>query len=186
MDSTNKYIEIEEKLLKAKSNLLRVSEQLSTSHVYQTEVISNRIGSVEQLSMEFELPYPVKGILLTEGRHKKKFYSAETLKNAALNPKNHKFKICQDHKNGETGAIIGAVEKIWYDVSLKGIMYKGHINNETAARNIDDGIITDASVTVFSKPVYTDNGLEGTELEFDELSTVIKGADPNASINPDK
>lgn len=152
-----------------------------------TETFMVKIECAEQLANGiFKLPLKVKGVFLTEGRPQAKFYTAEELENAADNAVNQKFPLMLDHKDKEAGKVIGMVDKIKYDSTIKGLRWWGHINNETFARNVLDGAITDVSATVFSVSRHTqEHGLEGVDLTFKELSLVIKGAEKNNFIISD-
>jgi len=156
----------------------------SKNEIMYPEKCSTSLECSEQLSSnDFKLPLKVRGVFLTEGRPKKKYYSAKELEKSTKNPINQKFPLMLDHKDTEVGQIVGGVDKIWYDKSLKGIRWEGHINNETFARNVLDGIVTDVSATIFSVSVYDNkNGLMGIDLSFKELSLVMEGAEKKNSI----
>ena len=149
------------------------------------ETLTTTFEMAEELTKELKLPLKVRGVFLTEGRPKRKFYTVEQLELSVGNPLNQRFPLCYDHKNKEVEKIIGVVTKIWYDKSIKGLRWQGRINNETAARNIIDKVIKEVSVTVFSVSDYDDNyGLAGKNLTFKELSVVWDGSEPNNSIEP--
>ena len=150
------------------------------------EVCMSSISVEEQLSADLILPLKVRGVFLTEGRPKRKYYTAAELKKAAENSLNSKFPLMLDHKDNEAGKIIGVVTRIEYDDKIKGIRWWGHINDETFARNVLDGAITEVSVTVYSDEYYDDKlGVVGKDLTFKELSLVIAGAEPNNYIEVD-
>ena len=150
-----------------------------------SEKLQTKIEFGEQLSGKLKLPLKVRGVFLTVGRPKQKFYLAEELEAAARNPVNQKFPIMLDHRDKEAGKIVGIVTKIQY--SQEGALrWWGHINDETFARNIMDTAITDVSATVYSTADYSEQyGLTGRDLTFGELSLVMKGADKNAYIEVD-
>jgi len=159
-----------------------------------SEQLFTKIESAESLSGNLMLPLKVGGVFLTEGRPLKKYYSAGEIELSASNPINQKFPFMIDHKNKELvndntmfktcGNIIGAVTKIWYDSSIKGNRWEGHINDKTMALNVLDGVIGQVSVTVLSNTYHDDDfGLCGTNLTYDELSLVRVGADPHNSIS---
>lgn len=152
-----------------------------------TETFSVKIECAEQLaSGDLILPLKVRGVFLTEGRPKAKFYLKEELKKAPENPVNQKFPLMLDHKDNEAGKVIGMVDKISYDESIKGLRWWGHINDETFARNVLDGAITDVSATIYSTSDYTkEQGLVARDLTFKELSLVMKGAEKNNFIEVD-
>ncbi|GEM_PF-3525007 len=152
-----------------------------------TEVFNVKIECAEQLADgELVLPLKVRGVFLTEGRPKAKYYTAEELKLSTSNPVNQGFPLMLDHKDNEAGKVIGLVDKISYDESINGIRWWGHINDETFARNILDAAIKEVSATIYSTSEHTkEHGLIGTDLTFKELSLVIKGAEPNNYIEVD-
>jgi len=152
-----------------------------------SEKLSCPIESAEQLSKtNFSLPLKVRGVFLTEGRPQLKFYSKEEMKKSIDNIINSKFPLMLDHEDNKAGKIIGMVDSIEYDDSINGIRWYGHINDETFARNVIDGIITDVSATIFSSNAYTkEQGLVAKDLIFKELSLVMKGAEPNNFIEVD-
>ena len=151
------------------------------------ETFNVKIECAEQLSnKELILPLKVKGIFLTEGRPKKKFYTARELEKSANNPINSSFPLALDHKDTEADKIIGMVDKIEYGDSIKGLRWWGHINSELHARNVMDRATKEVSVTVYSTAEYTnEHGLEGIDLTFKELSLVWDGAEPDNIIEVD-
>ena len=173
----------EEKLVRL--NILRdyyESEQLKAVE----ENFKTPIEVEEKLSKNLILPLKVKGIMLTEGKPKARFYSGEQLKLAVENPVNKKFPIMLDHRDKEVSKIIGQVERLEYDPTIKGIRWYGHINDETFARNVMDGLITEVSATIFAvENLHPKYGKEGTNLTFKELSLVLQGAEPMNSIEVD-
>ncbi len=152
------------------------------------EQLQCKMECAEQLKKKkFSLPLKVRGVFLTEGRPAMKFYSKEEIIKAVDNPINQTFPLMLDHCDNEAGKIIGGVDKISYDEQLKGIRWWGHVNNETFARNILDGLIKEVSATIYSASEYTESfGLIGKDLIFKELSLVIKGAEPKNNIQVDE
>jgi len=161
---------------------------------YSSETVEASMSSPEELSGKLVLPLKVKGVFLTEGRPKARYYSADELAKAVRNPVNKRFPIMLDHKRKGVSEIIGAVTKLEFDENIKtlngnkpGIRWWGHINDETFARNVLDGLVKEVSVTVDSGRLdYTENGLEGFDLTFVELSLVREGAEPSNYIEVDK
>jgi hypothetical protein len=150
-----------------------------------SEKLQFTLDSAEQLSKDLILPLKVKGIFLTEGRPASKYYTKDELKKSIDNPINAKFPFMLDHEDNKVDKIIGMVDRIEYDESIKGIRYWGHINDEKQALNILDGVVTDVSATIYSASEYTKNGLTAKDLVFKELSLVIKGAEPNNTLEVD-
>ena len=153
-----------------------------------TETFKVKIECAEELSKDSELilPLKVRGVFLTESRPKAKYYSREELQKAESNPVNQRFPLMLDHKDNEASKVIGMVTKISYDEKLNGLRWWGHINDETFARNVLDGAITDVSATIFSASDHTEqHGLTARDLTFKELSLVMRGADPNNYIEVD-
>jgi len=151
------------------------------------EVLSSTFGVVEQLTGELTIPLKVRGVFLTEGRPRRKYYSKEELEKAASNPVNQRFPLMLDHKDNEAGQVVGIVDKIEYDDSVKGLRWWGHINDERYARNVMDRAIQEASVTVYADEAYSEEyGVIGRDLTFKELSLVMKGADKGNYIEVDK
>lgn len=155
------------------------------------EKVSSMIMTAESLSKtsKFKLPLLVGGIMLPEGRHDTKFYPASELKKSTINPVNRKFPIIYDHKktyNGvlvEVSGIIGKVDRIYYDDSVRAIRWEGHINDETAARNIYDGLIKQVSATILSYKDYDNQyGEIGVDLTYTELSLCVEGKAQGNSI----
>lgn len=167
------------------SRLEKINEYYNSNP--STEKLVSSIETSESLSKDLVLPLKVRGIFLTEGRPKKKFYTAEELRKATLNPINQSFKLMVDHRDKEADKIIGMVDSIWYDDTIKGIRWKGHINSEVAALNIIDKAITEVSVTVFSVESFDNElGIVGTDLTFKELSLVLGGSEPFNKIELDE
>jgi len=153
-----------------------------------TETFNVKIECAEQLADgKLKLPLKVRGVFLTEGRPRAKYYTKEELSKAENNPVNQNFPLMLDHKDNEAGKVIGMVDKISYDESISGLRWWGHINDETFARNVLDGAITDVSATIFSTSDSSqEHGLVAKDLTFKELSLVMKGAEPNNFIEVDK
>lgn len=151
------------------------------------ETFNVKIECAEHLAKgELVLPLKVRGVFLTEGRPKAKYYSAEELKKAANNPLNQNFPLMLDHQDNLAGKVIGMVDKIKYDKDIRGLRWWGHINDETFARNILDAAIKEVSATIYSTSDHNIiHGLVGLDLTFKELSLVIKGAEPNNFIEVD-
>lgn len=151
------------------------------------EVLSSTFGVVEHLAGELTIPLKVRGVFLTEGRPRRKHYSKEELEKAASNPVNQRFPLMLDHKDNEAGQVVGIVDKIEYDDSVKGLRWWGHINDERYARNVMDRAIQEVSVTVYADEAYSEEyGVIGRDLTFKELSLVMKGADKGNYIEVDK
>lgn len=159
----------------------RKKEQISE------EVISTEFMLEEKLSGKLSLPLKVKGVFLTEGRPQRKYYPSEELEKAANNRINQRFPLMLDHRDNETGQVIGIVNRIAFDKKVNGLKWWGHINDETFARNVIDKAITEVSVTVYADEFYDEKlGIVGKDLTFKELSLVFKGADPGNSIEVDQ
>ena len=126
--------------------------------------------------------------MLPEGKHLKKYYLAEELKRAVHNPINTSFPIITEHENTYEGqllvvtGIIGRVDRIYFDASIPAIRWEGHINDETMARNVWDGSVTEVSASILSyKAFHEIHGEVGIDLTFTELSLCKKGhADGNS------
>lgn len=160
------------------SDYYKTKEELSTKEKFKSD-----IHFTEQLEDKFTLPLKVHGVFLSVGRPKRKYYSAEEMERAAENPLNKGFPLMVDHRDDEAGKVIGRVDYIKYNPNKEVLEWYGHINDETHARNVVDGTITQVSATIYSSNSYDDtNGLSGKDLVIKELSLVIKGADPQNSI----
>ncbi len=152
---------------------------------YKEEKLTSKVEMVEQLSNKLVLPLKVRGVFLVEGRHLRKFYKAEQLKKSVNNPINKNFRLAVDHRHKEAGSVIGMVDLIVYDESIKGIRWEGHINSEVHARNVLDGVITEVSATIFSAVDYDEEyGLLGIDPVYEELSLVLEGACKGNYIEP--
>jgi len=191
INSVNRYLSLiryhystQEKL----SRLLIISDYYdSKKENSSTEKLSVKIETSESLEKVFKLPLKVRGVFLTEGRPKRKYYPAEELKKAVDNPVNAKFALMLDHEDTKAGKVIGMVDKISYDEQIRGIRWWGHINDETFARNVSDGAIKEVSATIYSVEEYDETlGVVGRDLAFKELSLVLAGAEPNNLIEVDE
>ena len=200
-----KHLNLEEELILqqlrleqevTKFNILeKLNESESILSGLLPENVNFKLEYAESLGSGFVLPLNVRGVFLLEGRPKRRYYSAEDLKESTTNPINKRFPIKQDHREGETSVIVGIVERLEYDekIVLKdgsvkpGLKFWGHINDETTARNILDGIITDVSVTVYAgRESFNEKyGIVGKQLVYSELSTVVRGSVKGNYIVPD-
>jgi len=184
-------MEINSKLLIEQLNLLEKSKETKLIEKLDSfldkslipEKLSFKVIVGEKLA-DLSIPYPVKGYFLSEGRPKRRFYPAEELEKAVKNPKNKTFRLILDHFGDKASAVVGKVSDIYYDKETKKIGWSGHINDLLTARNVDDKVLTEVSATIYGEEYYDEiNGLSCKNLEFDELSIVIKGSDPSNSIN---
>ena len=159
----------------------------TNNETYTNEVVAfKNVEFAEQLSGALKLPLKVKGVFLSEGRPRRKFYTAEELKKSAYNPVNQCFPLCLDHKDKEADKIIGMVDKIEYDPAIRALRWYGHINSEVHAMNVIDKAIKQVSATIFAAEEYDQTlGIVGKDLTFKELSLVWEGADPMNSITVD-
>ena len=182
------YLENEQKLVKEQlraATRLKYIEMLSKldsiSCDLQSQIpeqITANIKSEENLGIgdTLTLPLRVVGRMLGIGRHKFKYYTEEELKKSIDTFKGRiPFKL--DHKREETSSTVGAVDNIYWDDTEKAIMYEGHINDETQARNIIDGVVREVSAGILSETkVDMKFGITGLNLEYTELSLVEKGS----------
>ena len=151
------------------------------------EVLVSNIDFAEQLSGKLILPLKVKGIFLKEGRHQTKYYTKEEMESSTYNPINASFPLMLDHEDRKAGSIIGKVTKVEYDPSIPGLRWWGHINDETHARNVLDGVAKEVSATIYSTTDYDDEyGVIGKDLVFKELSIVMEGAVKGNTLEVDK
>ena len=168
---------------------LRVLEDYykSINKTSTDEVLCSGMHFAEQLSDKLVLPLKVKGIFLIEGRHQTKYYTTEEMEASTFNPINAEFPLMLDHEDTKAGSIIGKVTKIEYDASIPGIRWWGHVNDETHARNIIDGMAKEVSATIYSSTDYDDEyGVIGRDLIFKELSVVMTGAVKGNVLEVDK
>lgn len=198
MNRTEKIIEKLEKYLSLVRYEYLEEEKLFRLKILQDYYLTDKIENIkvenyntqfeveEQLSKDLVLPLKVKGIMLTEGKPKNRFYPAEELEAAVKNPINKNFPLMLDHKDNEVAKIIGKVTRLEYDSNIKGIRWYGHINDETFARNVLDGIITEVSATIYATEELDEKyGKRAKNLTFKELSLVFSGAEPNNTIEVD-
>jgi len=168
--------------LKVLKDYYSTMEQLSTP-----ECLVSNMECAEQLSTKLTLPLKTRGVFLKPGRHKVKFYPKDEIEKSVDNPINAQFPLMLDHKDNEASMVIGMVDEIWYDESISGLRWKGHINDETTARNVIDRAVKEVSATIFSTadhdPIL---GIVGRDLVFKELSIVMDGAVVGNFIEEDK
>lgn len=177
-----RLLELEEKLINAEVETL--SQLSNTDNV---EKLSGSIKSNEELSADksFKLPLKVTGKMLGIGRHKKKYYTEQELIKAVDKYINKSIPIKLDHRINEAGATIGAVDRIYWMSNEKAIGYEGHINDENHARNIIDGTHKEVSASIDSSEMLNPIlGIVGVDLDFPELSIVVKGAFTGNTILP--
>jgi len=180
------FINSEQRLLKAQLSLVTAKKQKETlsmidNHLSRLqsvlpETVNVSIKGSELLSSDgkLTLPLKVRGRFLGVGRHKIRYYTEEELKKSI---KDIRIPFKVDHRNKEAGATIGAVYKIYWDDVEKAIRYEGHINDETQARNILDGVVKEVSATIFADQTFDRVlGILGKNLEYGELSLVEDGA----------
>jgi hypothetical protein len=183
------YLHSEEKLINEQLRLTKKLKQtellnaldksFSSLSTRLRESITGNIVTMESLSVDnkLELPLRIKGNMLGVGRHKVRYYTAEELKKSVDKYNNKKIKIKLDHRRNEVSSTVGAVDKIYWSDEEQLIKYEGHINDETVARNILDGVITEVSASIDSMlSVDSRYGIVGLDPEYPELSLVEEGA----------
>lgn len=184
------YIALEKKLINTRLKMHRAMKQkemLTKLRNISTKIESRlpekitdvTIKSSESLSKDgtLILPLKIRGKMLGVGRHKEKFYTVDELKKSVDVHKGKIIPLKLDHRNTEVSSTIGAVTKIFWNDAEQVIMYEGHVNDETHARNILDKVIRDVSATIYSvKGFHNLFGVIGTDLEYAELSLVEDGA----------
>lgn len=141
--------------------------------------ITATVKTHEKLSVKDTISLPIKvfGTMLGIGRHKERFYPKEELISAIEKYANKKIPIKVDHRDDEVGSIVGAIDKLFWNPETESIDYEGHINDETQARNILDGVVNNVSASVLATKGYDETfGFVATDLEFTELSLVVEGA----------
>jgi len=167
--------------LKIEENYLQSSIENDSS-----EIIFNEINNLEQLAKKLVLPLKIKGTFLKVGRPLARFYSEEEIKKGIQNT-TVPFPIHNDHRDKETSTMVGTITKIFWDDKEKVAKYVGHINDETSARNVLDGIVNQISATINSVKVFDpEEGLVGKDLSFSEISLVILGAEESNTLLIDK
>ncbi len=191
------YIQNEQKLIQVQLALTRekkVAESLSKldviSHKIESllpEKVSCTMKTEESLSIadKIQIPFFVKGRMLGIGKHKNRYYTETELIKASERYTNKYFPIKLDHRKNEASSTIGRVDRIYWHPVEKAILYEGHINDETHARNIADGVAKEVSATILAEESYDAFlGIIGKELEFPELSIVEEGAYKGNTIAP--
>ena len=192
------FLKQEEKLIKSEltirntiksvETLAKIDAILNKHKVSEPEKLSVDIKTAEHLSRngKLKLPLRIRGTMLGVGRHHLKFYTADALRLSVQKYKGKRIPIKLDHRDREVGSTIGSIDSIAWSPKLNAITYKGHINDETHARNLLDGLFTDVSATIYSVKGF-DNilGVIGTDLEYDEVSIVKEGAFKGSSIKLD-
>lgn len=150
------------------------------------ETLVSNIDFAEQLSGKLKLPLKVKGVFLKEGRHQTKYYTKEAMEASTYNPINSSFPLMLDHEDTKAGSIVGKVTKIEYDPTIPGLRWWGHINDETHARNVLDGVVKEVSATIYSTTEYDEEyGVVGLDLVYKELSFVMEGAVKGNTVEVD-
>ena len=189
------FIKCEEKLIKAemtlrdcikqKETLNKIDEILTKYDSRTSEKLSVTYKTSEHLSKDGKLilPLSIRGKMLGIGRHKERYYTKEELMKSALKYKGKSFPLKLDHREKESGSIIGMVDQIYWDNVNQCIMYEAHVNDENHARNVLDNAHTDVSATIYSMKAYSEKlGIVGLDLDFSELSIVPTGAYVGNSI----
>jgi len=166
-------------IIKQREMLSKVDKHINTLKTKIPEKIPVTVKIMENLSIngKLELPLRIRGNMLGVGRHKDRYYTEEELIKSVKVYNDKIMPVKVDHRITETGATVGAVDKLFWDSTNKFIKYEAHINDETHARNILDSVIKEVSVSIFSiRDFDTILGVVGLNLEFSELSLVEDGA----------
>ncbi len=189
------FITAEAKLLSLKNRLeknKRYTELLSKIDIITEKIISKmpekipvtfKIEEVLSLEGKLELPLRVRGTMLGVGRHKRRYYTAKELMKSVDTNKDRLIPFKIDHRKTEAGATIGKIDNIFWDENLQVLRYEAHINDETHARNIIDGVINEVSAGIAAVDIIDSVlGIVGVELEYTELSIVDDGAFEGSTI----
>jgi len=151
----------------------------------QTEHIVATFKTEETLSIDkkLTLPLKVRGSLLGIGRHKRRYYTPEELRKSVTKHGNRSIPIRLDHKKPDVSYVIGVVDKLIWDENRKEVMYEGHINDETHARNILDAITNSVSGGMAAMEDFDQElGIIARDVEYTELSIVHEGSFRGNSI----
>ena len=178
------FIKTEEKLINSQLNILKCikeKEVLSKIDNFYSKIEDHLPSKIfvtmkvaEELSDgKFKMPLKIRGKMLGVGRHKNRFYSEEELKKSIEINKGKKIPLKVDHRLEEISANIGLIDRIYWSESNKAVMYEAHINDETHARNVLDGVETEVSASIFSRKDFDQVlGIVWRDLEYSELSIV--------------
>jgi len=182
------FLKTEENLMREVGHvefLSRIDTAMDKIKNQISEVIPVTLKSSESLSKgsKFTLPLKIKGKMLGVGRHLERYYTEEELKKSV-----DKFKgtipLKLDHRHREASSTIGVITNLIWNPVERVVMYEGHINDETHARNVLDEVTTEVSATIFSLKQYNELfGIVGRELEYVELSLVEEGAYSGNTLN---
>lgn len=188
------FIEFDKKLIQEELRIRKTIEEFSKTN----ETIVTELKSIEEMSISdlLKLPLKIYGKMIGIGLYHDKYYTEESLKWSVQYHINKPFPIRIIHKGLagldtdqakkilNVGNIIGRVDSIYWDDITKTVMYEGHINDETQARNVKDGLLTEVSATIASFDRQDNQyGHIGIEPEFIDLSIVHQGAYSGNSIN---
>ncbi len=164
-------------------SLLSEMESLSSGK----DVIISKIKCPESLSLcdKFELPLYVHGDMIGVGKHKSRYYTADELQRGVERFNKMAFKL--DHIRDRVGSTVGAVDKLIWDPDRQVVIYEAHINDETHARNILDGVVNEVSVTTEAiNLVDLSYGVIASDIDFVELSLIESGAYSGNSLKVGK
>lgn len=184
------FLKTEENLMKEIEHvefLSKIDSQMDKIKSQISEVIPATLKSSESLSKgsKFTLPLKITGKMLGVGRHLERYYTEEELRKSVDTFKGS-IPLKLDHRHKEASSTIGIITNLTWDPIERVVMYEGHINDETHARNVLDEITTEVSATIFSLKQYSELfGIIGSELEYAELSLVEEGAYSGNTLNPE-
>jgi len=183
------FIDVEQKLIQtqlAVSNAMKEEEMLDKadsasealqSHLAETVPVTLKTAELLSIDKKLELPLRVRGKFVGVGKHKRRYYKADELKKSVEAHGNSIIPIRLDHQREGASFVIGAVDRLIWDDENEVVLYEGHINDETHARNVLDTVSNEVSGGMNAVEAFDPMlGIVATDIDYIELSIVGKGS----------
>jgi len=181
-------------LLRQKNTLIKKS--VSETHFSSNICPSSKITELTKFS-KVQLPFPVKGVLITSGSYKdsrfgKIILTEEDLKKSAdlwvgVNIfKQHGVYEAAflEGRDVPIDMVVGKITNAFWNDRKKRLEYEGEIDDENIAFKIARGLIKHVSITFTQDRVKLGDGYRLKNIKPIDLSLVFNPRDKNASIEP--
>jgi len=181
-------------LLKQRTYLSQ--KQMSETR-FSSEIIPRQDCSNVTKFSKIDLPFYVKGTLITPGTYKDSRFGKIIVTDEALRESADKWagiNIFKQHGVYEAAfvegvdvpidAVVGAITKAYWNEENKRLEYEAEIDDENIAFKIARGLIKHVSVTFTQDKTPVSGGFKFKNIQPLDLSLVFNPRDKNASIEP--
>lgn len=143
--------------------------QSEVQHLKCLSRLSDNVWRFEVLSEE---PLIIRGIALKEGKWNGVFYPSEELKKAMKQLEGKPILVEHGRDEKFKDREVGRVTKVKWEDLFKGILFEAEIDDPEAKKLVKEGEFKAVSMSTYMSYKNTENGTEGYDFQFRELSLV--------------